>query len=356
MPILDYGVWKGRPVRVSAERLEQDATSPHIHLFFDDGAGGHFAGTKRASINVKSLSEISELVYWHLPDLRHPITDALRHLPRGFTPLQSLPGGAALDYIRSNILDFDAGRILPHDLPGRVPNDIIDFVLPELQAAIARRATVYLLGEPYSDRQGLHDIHMNQGSTGRFAQYNGPWQDGAVILHYEDEDRFEGLFTAFASQAMHTDETQGHALPGAPTFAAHLGRRAPSPHATPPPDMPLVPDSRVVICGALVNPEGVENRPSSTGQPETVYLMNRSDTGLSLAGWRILNKLDEARVLAGDAWLAPGAVLAVPMSGVVLSNRGGTITLLDPAGLKVDGVSYTAAEARPEGQVLTFRR
>ena len=356
MPIINYGVWKATPVRVSAERLDEDSTSPHIHLFFDDGTGGHFAGTKRASINVKSLSALSELVYWHIPDLRHPITDALRHVTRGFTPLAPEPGGAALDYIRSNILDFDLGRILPHDVPGHTPNDIIDFVLPELQAAIARRATVYLLGEPYSDMQGLHDIHMNQGSTGRFAQYNGTWQDGAVILHYEAEDRFEGLFTAFASQAMHTDEVHGHALPGSPTFAAHLGHRAPSPHAAPPPEMPLEPDLRVVISGALVNPVGVENRPSSTGQPETVYLMNRSETGLSLAGWRILNKLDEARELAGDAWLSPGAVLAVPMTGVVLSNRGGTITLLDRNGLKVDGVSYTAAQAKPEGKVLTFRR
>lgn len=356
MPILDYGVWKGRPVRVSAERLDEDATSPHIHLFFDDGTGGHFAGTKRASINVKSLSTLSELVYWHIPDLRHPITDALRHLSRGFTPVESLPGGLALDYIRSNILDFEAGRILPHDEPGHIANDIIDFVLPELEAAIARRATVYLLGEPYSDRQGLHDIHMNQGSTERFAKYNGPWQDGAVILHYEAEDRFAGLFMAFASQAVHTDEVTGHALPGAPNFASYLGARPLSPEAAVPPAMPLRPDRRVVISGALVNPTGVENRPSSKGQPETVYLMNRSDEGLSLAGWKILNKLDEVRELAGDAWLAPGSVLAVPMTGVVLSNRGGTITLLDPQGLKVDGVCYTAAEAKPEGKVVTFRR
>ncbi|MGI3164457.1 hypothetical protein [Pseudooceanicola sp. 200-1SW] len=52
---------------------------------------------------------------------------------------------------------------------------------------------------------------------------------------------------------------------------------------------------------------------------------------------------------------APRALLRVPMTGVSLSNRGGTITLLDPAGLKADGVSYTAAQGHPEGHVLTFR-
>lgn len=353
MPIINYGVWTATPVRVSAEREDQDPSSPHIHLFFDDGAGGHFAGTKRASINVKSLTSLSELVYWHLPDLRHPLTDALRALPRGFTPLANEPGGVAMDYIRSNMLDFEKGRILSHDLPGSRPNDIIDFVLPELQAAIQGRATVYLLGEPYGDRQGIHDIHMNQGSAGRFAKYNGTWQDGAVLFHYPDQDRFAGLFLAFASQASHTDEVTGHGVPGAPSFAELLEGQ----QASWLPELPAHahPDRRVAIMAALVNPVGLENRETSKGQPETVYLVNRSSEGLSLAGWTLLNRLDEARVLAGDAWLAPGAVLAVPMTGVTLSNKGGTITLLDPKGLKADGVSYTAADAKPEGKLLTFR-
>ena len=37
-----------------------------------------------------------------------------------------------------------------------------------------------------------------------------------------------------------------------------------------------------------------------------------------------------------------------------LSNSGGLITLLDAAGLKVAGVSYTEADARQEGWTLTF--
>jgi len=37
-----------------------------------------------------------------------------------------------------------------------------------------------------------------------------------------------------------------------------------------------------------------------------------------------------------------------------LGNNGGAITLLDPNGLKVHGVSYTADQARPEGWTITF--
>jgi hypothetical protein len=35
-------------------------------------------------------------------------------------------------------------------------------------------------------------------------------------------------------------------------------------------------------------------------------------------------------------------------------NRGGTITLLDPAGLKVDGVSYSSQQTTTEGTTIVF--
>ena len=43
------------------------------------------------------------------------------------------------------------------------------------------------------------------------------------------------------------------------------------------------------------------------------------------------------------------------MNGDVrLGNQGGAITLLDGAGLKVSGVSYTTAQARQEGWTIVF--
>jgi hypothetical protein len=37
-----------------------------------------------------------------------------------------------------------------------------------------------------------------------------------------------------------------------------------------------------------------------------------------------------------------------------LSNKGGVVTLVDEHGLKVDGVSYTKAQARDPGWTLVF--
>lgn len=348
MSIDKYGVWVAKPVRVSAERAEQDPDSPHIHLFYDDGSGGNFDHARRASINVKSGSEISELVFWLVQNFQHPIVDELRGLEMGFQRIPSQPGGAALDYIRGNLIDISTGRILPHDLSGP-RDDIIDFVMPELQAAINRNATIYLFGEPYSDMQGIHDIHMNQGSQAQFKKYNGVWQDGGIIIHFPDEDCFSALFLAFASQAGHTDEVTGHGLPGSQNLAQLINNTGDDI------EDPIVDDLRVAIIAALVNPVGAENQPNATGRPEMVYLLNRSLEGISLGGWSLLNKNDDAHVISADLWLAPGAIQSVTMGLAPLSNSGGLISLLDENGNKVDGVSYTKNQVAKEGEWVIFR-
>ena len=40
--------------------------------------------------------------------------------------------------------------------------------------------------------------------------------------------------------------------------------------------------------------------------------------------------------------------------GAQLGNKGGIITLLDPDGLKVDGVSYTRDQVRRQGWTRVF--
>ncbi|WP_052055368.1 DUF2278 family protein [Myxosarcina sp. GI1] len=350
MPINKYGVWVAKPIRVSAERAEQDPRSPHIHLFYQNevDSGEEF----RASINVKSLSEISELVFWLVLDFQHPIVNQLRGLKRGFQQIPSQPGGVALDYIRGNLMDFDRGRILPHDLPDE-RDDIIDYVMPELQAAINRNAMVYLFGEPYDDMKGIHNIHMNQGSAGRFASSNGVWQDGGIIIYFPDENRFAAIWLAFASQAVHTDEQTGNALSGSQNFAQLLGG-----DGTQEPEVEkekITDNRRVAIMAALVNPVGSENQGNENVEPEAVYLLNRSLEDISLRGWSLLNIKDEAQTISDDTILASGETLQIAVDRISLSNQGGLISLLDDRGYKVDGVSYTKEQARREGELVFFR-
>ena len=51
------------------------------------------------------------------------------------------------------------------------------------------------------------------------------------------------------------------------------------------------------------------------------------------------------------ACFKPRILLRPPIQ---LGNRGGLITLLDPAGLKADGVAYTQQQASAEGQTIVF--
>ncbi len=340
MPIDKYGVWVAKPIRVSAERAEEDPRSPHIHLYYKNQEDD--SEEFRASINVKSLSEISELVFWFIPNFQHPIVNKLSDLDRGFQQIASGAGGVALDYIRGNLMNFREGRILPHDLPEE-RDDIIDYVMPELQSAIERNATVYLFGEPYDDMKGIHNVHMNQGSVAQFARYNGVWQDGGIIIHFPDENRFDAIFLAFASQAVHTDENTGDALPGSQNFAQLLKFHDGTD------------DLRVAIIAALVNPVGSENQGDSNVEPELVYLLNRSTEDISLKDWSLLNTNDVVFKIKDEAILASGEMRKIVMKQVPLSNKGGLISLLDERGNKVDGVSYTREQAKKEGELVIFR-
>ena len=176
---------------------------------------------------------------------------------------------------------------------------------------------------------GVHDIHMNQGNVGSFVKDDGVWQDGGILIHFADADRWAAIFLAFQSQAWHTDDTTGHTIGG----------------ITPQP-LPAT-DAQVRIIAALVNPVGPE--PGA----ETVTLLNASDTLVDLSGWGIINVQNAKHSLAGS--LAPGGVLTITLgAGVPLGNKGGTITLVDSAGLKVHGVSYTKGQAGKEGWQVVF--
>ena len=64
---------------------------------------------------------------------------------------------------------------------------------------------------------------------------------------------------------------------------------------------------------------------------------------------------DKRRLVLDAGELAAGDSLRVLLRApVALGNRGGLISLLDPDGLKVDGVAYTKAQAEREGWSLVF--
>jgi uncharacterized protein YukJ len=207
--IKNYGLWVGKPTDFTAERSNIDSKSPHIQLHFQDDNGEH-----RAAINVKSTDRHdSRLVYWLNRTLQNSVTDKFKDLGTGF---QLLQGEDGLDYIRHKLVEIAGGLVLPHDAPGP-NNDIIDELTPILQDGIDRKATIYIFGSRFDDNNGgedgIHDIHMNQGSLPRYA--NGVFQDGGLFLYFEDDGHWEGVFLAFASQKVPTYDDTGKPKHGA---------------------------------------------------------------------------------------------------------------------------------------------
>ena len=53
-----------------------------------------------------------------------------------------------------------------------------------------------------------------------------------------------------------------------------------------------------------------------------------------------------------ECWPAGGVLKVALTAPTKLGNSGGIITLLNAQGLKVDGVSYTSAQAKREGWLV----
>jgi uncharacterized protein YukJ len=329
MPLNKYGVLVGKAV---AARRENDDDTPHYQVQL--GAAGT---SYRIAVNVKSSEYPSELLYLIKEDFSHPILARLADLHEGFSPLPSQPGGMALDFIRGNLFDRSEMRLLPHNVPGP-DNDLSDRIEHYVKRAISEPgALVFAFGQRWGPEQGqrdkvfgfqpgngIHDIHMNQGNVARYREDDGVWQDGGLLLRFPASDRWVGLFLGFQSQAWHTDDVTGHAI-----------------------ELAEQPDETVRIMAAMVNPVG------GGAEVETVILLNPTPRAIDLGGWRIADQQKRKCPLAGTL-PASGVVTVKLAAPTQLGNSGGIITLLNADGLKVDGVSYTKAQARREGWLVVF--
>lgn len=338
MPIAKYGVLVGRAI----DRRLGTGDSPHYQIMMVDDDTDY-----RLAVNVKSSESPSEVEFFIDEHFQHPILTALAAQPSGFHPLESKPGGIALDYIRANVVDRTKFVPLPITAAGE-DNDLNDRIDHFVQRAMGDETSLlYAFGQRWGPEtakdkifgfkpgNGVHDIHMNQGNSAKFKGDDGVWQDGGLIFHFPNQSQWVGMFLKFQSQAWHTDDKTGHAT------------TEPQP-AQPQPPLPTgtEPNGLIRIVGALANS-------IQSPEVETVTLLNPSPRAVSLAGWSLADKNKNKFALSGS--IAAGATLLVTVAPPMqLSNKGGIITVLDEQGLKVDGVSYTKEQASQPGWTIVF--
>jgi uncharacterized protein YukJ len=347
MPLKNYGILKGKAIEVRPGAGQ----SPHYQVYIVDDTTDY-----RIAINVQSKLSPSELEYLIDDRFDHPITALLEEVPLGFTKIASKPGTSALDYIRGNLFDRTKMRPLPFNVPG-FDNDLNEKIDNVMQRALAdEEAVVYAFGERWGPEKnkkdkyfgflpgnGIHDIHMNQSNVGNFVGDDGVWQDGGVIVHFPSQGQWVAIFLKFQSQGWHTDDKTGHKIgdepaPEIPPVVIPPG----------PPPLPTTTDPQglVRIVAALVNS-------IQSPEVEVVTLVNASPREINLQGWSLLDGQKNRQKLTGS--LKAGEARAVRVDKpVALSNKGGLISILDETGLKVDGVSYTKAQASNPGWTIVF--
>lgn len=348
MPIKNYGVLKGRPVGVKFAAGANDHYQVHI---VDDTTD------YRIAINVKSQLTPPDLQYVLIENFTYYTLDRLTKLPLGFTAIPSKPNSLALDFIRGNLFKRTDLKTLAASVPGP-NNDLNELIDKYIQQSMSDEASlVYAFGQRWGPEQrikdryfgflpgnGIHDIHMNQGNKGKYAQDNGPWQDGGLLIQLAN-NYWVALFLKFQVQVWHSDDRSGE-----PIDTQILPRTQPAelpPVSATQPAQIADPQDSVRIVAALVNPIGQD-----PGQ-ERVTILNASPTTIDLDGWSIADKNKNKQFLSGT--IRAGDTFQIQLTAdLQLGNQGGLITLLDSAGLKISGVAYSAAQAQPAGWTIVF--
>jgi len=350
MPLKSYGVFKGRAI----DRRLGSGGSPHYQVHLVDQSNDY-----RIAVNVASQLQPSELEYLIDSEFRHPIVEALRELTPGWKALPSKPGGIALDFIRGNLFDPRRMRKLAFNLPGP-DNDLNEKIDHYIQRAMADEdAQLYAFGERWGPESakdkifgfapgnGVHDIHMNQANAGSFVKDDGVYQDGALLLEFPRQKQWVGVFLKFQSQTWHSDDHTGHQTQ-TPTSGppSNGGVAVPSPFEPGGQPTPAMPDGAVRIVAALVNP-------IQSPEVEYVTLLNTTNLAIDLRGWKIADRDKNKMALSGS--IPAGETFRVKLvPPVMLPNKGGIVTLLNEAGLRVDGVSYTKEQANNPGWTIKF--
>jgi uncharacterized protein YukJ len=216
MPLKRYGVLKGTVIGHL-----RDADDDHYQILIRAGNVSH-----RIAVNVKSAAPNapSTLLFQTTTTLPPALKKQLHKLEPGYQKLPSQSGGLAQDYVRGGIAKPKTMKPVPPDAPGK-DNDLKDKLETAMIRAMAEAKTmVYAFGEKWGPEtgkrdkyfhfmpgNGIHDIHMNQGNSGRWAADNGTFQDGAIVIEYPG-DNWRAFFFAFQSQTFKTDD-KGNPLP-----------------------------------------------------------------------------------------------------------------------------------------------
>jgi uncharacterized protein YukJ len=177
------------------------------------------------AVNVGTNDADDLLKFKLVYDFRHPLIATLGGAETGAQELTNVSKLPALDFTRGDLL-ANTGRWRDSDVMDG--SEVVEPVASLKRLLVRAKASgfdVYVFGRFYQGGDfGIHDTHMNQGSTGGFIHragndhndHNDIWQDGAVFVDI-GEPEWAAYFAAFDQQLVPTDDL-GNPTPGAKTI------------------------------------------------------------------------------------------------------------------------------------------
>jgi uncharacterized protein YukJ len=208
-----YGFLKGKVLSKEKMVPSRHHGSPETQFHIRATVQGSGRDRWDTATNVGTDDSDDLLRYKIVFDFSHPIMTELRAADTGFTDMTGTHALPAVDFLRSGILGGTGPWRLGDPMDGSDDVDPAKSLARLLDRARSSQADVYFFGRSFKSNQlGIHDIHMNQGSSGSFVNdgvsdnndHNDIWQDGAVIVDFGDS--VAAYFTSFIQQFVPTDD------------------------------------------------------------------------------------------------------------------------------------------------------
>ena len=228
---LPYGFVKTKVTSEPKLKSSRHGHEVQYHLHCNLDVGGE---TWDVAVNVGTSDADDLLKYKLVFDFRHAIIQTLTAANAGSSDLTGQSALPALDFLRSDLL-ANTGKWRDSDvMDGSDSTEPAASLKRLLLRAQQESRDVYIFGRFYSQGDGLHDVHLNQGSTKGFIHrpgndgndHNDVWQDGAVMVDI-GEPEWAAYFSAFNQQMVPTDDL-GNPLPDSATIGDDSGA-APAP-------------------------------------------------------------------------------------------------------------------------------
>lgn len=232
---LTYGLLKCKVVsdpQLKASRHKKEIQY-HLHTTLEISAEDGTTAQWDSAINVGTNDSDDLLNYKLIFDFHHAIIAQLQAAKSGFLDLSDTGSLPALDFLRSDLLAETGPWRQSDPMDGSLQVEPVASLLRLLQTAKANQSDIWVFGRKYTDGDGIHDVHMNQGSRSPFLNdgkdnnndHNDVWQDGGVIVDVGAPE-FAAYFTAFTQQFVPTDDLGNPAGDGHPISASDDGSLA----------------------------------------------------------------------------------------------------------------------------------